>query len=394
VSHGFGSAHDPHVGARTVDFWSGAVTVNGTTYPYQMVGGDPADEQGSVIKVDVVAVDLKVGGTWFRGSDAVDPLLASPIFQGNDYRNTSHASTAAVSNRQLVFPVGAGGDVSAGNTDAQVLDATMRAQFDKVGTDYHVYLDPSASHKAVEMVVPASHGAALWSGMGVATASVDEFWLMPNIESLAASLHYLEPHRLALFLTKDVLLYADGNPMHPAAFGEHGSVETTAEGNGSDGRDAIQTYVWSSWLTPGLFRTSTRWAMQDVYGLSHEVVEWATDPFLTNQTPHWRSPIAPQYGCSGLLETGDPVAGLGFATGVNDYLDPADPHASATNPHGSGDGSYHLSEEVLLPWFFGPSSPSSQPSQGSSGGRFTFLGDLNPFGFFHAAASRANMTGC
>jgi hypothetical protein len=173
-------------------------------------------------------------------------------------------------------------------------------------------------------------------------------------------------------------------------FGAHGITDVTAEGNASDGRQALQTYVWSSWLTAGLFSPSTAWAMQDIYGLSHELVEWAADPFLSNVVPSWFSPLAPQYGCSNLLETGDPVASWGFSFGSNNVVDPADPSYSTARPHGFGDGGYHASDEALLPWFVGTSpNTTSQPAQSSGDGRFTFMGDLNPIPFFHQPA-----TGC
>ena len=383
----FGHAQEPNVGDRTVDFWTGQMTAaNGQTYTFKMVGGDPAAGGADTVKVDIVAIDLSVAGLTFRGSDAVDPVMGSPLFQNSDYANANAASTPRRG-------MGPGGALSDGNTDAQLADATMRAQFNAVGTDYHLLLDPSAVHKTVTIDVPESAGMLMRTARGVVAALVDEAWMQSTVEGLTRSLHYLEPHHLTLFLTNDVLLFArTSRGISCCQFGAHGITDVTAEGNGSDGRQALQTYVWSSWLTAGLFSPTTAWAMQDIYGLSHEVVEWASDPFLTNVVPSWASPIAPQYGCSNLLETGDPVAGWGFALGANNVIDPADPTYSPTRPHGWGDGSYHASDEVLLPWFFGVSPNTiSQPTQTPSAnvGRYTFMGDLNRFPFFHQPA-----TGC
>lgn len=379
ASQKFGHAHEPQVGDRTVDFWSGQATVNGQSYGYDMVGGDPSTGGTDTVGVDIVLIDLQVRGMWFRGSDALDPVLGSPLFQNGDYTSANAASTPGRG-------MGAGGSLSDGNTNAQLLDATMRAQFNAVGTGYHLYLDPSAVHKAVSITVPDSAGLAVMNGRHVVFAIVDPGWMQSTVEGLAASLHWLEPHRLALFLTNDVVLGT--SPTACCLFGAHGVTDVTAEGSGSNGRQAVQTYVWSSWLTAGLFNPMTAWAMQDIYGLSHEVVEWASDPFLTNFVPNWKSRNAPQYGCSNLLETADPVAGWGFAVGSNTVIDAADPSYSAARPHGYGDGSYHASEQMLLPWFFGMSPNTvSQPSQGGSSGRYSFMGDLNPFPWFHQPAA-------
>ena len=60
----------------------------------------------------------------------------------------------------------------------------------------------------------------------------------------------------------------------------------------------------------------------------------------------WLTPTAPQYGCTSVLETGDPVVGIGFAMGTNTFM-------QGPNPNGtqSADGYYHPEDEALLPWF-------------------------------------------
>jgi hypothetical protein len=87
-----------------------------------------------------------------------------------------------------------------------------------------------------------------------------------------------------------------------------------------------------------------------------------------------------------VLETGDPVVGIGFAMGTNSAF-------QGPNPNGtqSADGYYHPEDEALLPWFLRqpPTATGSEPSQSGSGGRYTFMGDLNPFPGFRAPA-----TGC
>ena len=67
---------------------------------------------------------------------------------------------------------------------------------------------------------------------------------------------------------------------------------------------------------------------------------------MNNTVEPWLTPTAPQYGCTGILETGDPVVGIGFAMGTNTF-------EQGPNPNGtqSADGYYHPEDEAFLPWF-------------------------------------------
>ncbi len=117
--------------------------------------------------------------------------------------------------------------------------------------------------------------------------------------------------------------------------------------------------------------------------MSHEIAEWGDDPFVNNTVNPWLTPTAPQYGCSGYLETGDPVVAIGFTLPRNTYFQ---------NGAYAGDGYWHPEDEVLLPWFSREApNHTSQATQSASAniGRYSFLGDLNPFEGFRKPA-----TGC
>ena len=130
---------------------------------------------------------------------------------------------------------------------------------------------------------------------------------------------------------------------------------------------------------------SAVWAVQDIQPLSHEISEWADDPFDNNWVEPWVTPTAPQNGCTGVMETGDPVVGIGFAMGGNSYFQGANPNGTH-----SADGYYHPEDEVLLPWFMRTANPSSEPVQGGgTSGRYTLMGNLNRFAGFGTVA-----TGC
>jgi hypothetical protein len=95
----------------------------------------------------------------------------------------------------------------------------------------------------------------------------------------------------------------------------------------------------------------------------------------------WLTPTAPQYGCTAILETGDPVVGIGFSVGTNTF-----------DQNQWADGTYHPEDEVFLPWYMrtapnNVSEPTQSPS--TNVGRYSLMGDLNPYSGFRAPA-----TGC
>ena len=376
IPHWWGSTLDPH---------------NAITYGYNMVGADPNKCSGSgcsvTIEVDITPIIVNIDGLTFSGSDVLAPTLSSPQFALHDYGSTPFA-TAGASN----VPRGPGGALSqedAGNL-LQLQDATMRAQFNKTGvSNYHLILHPNVL-APVTINVPNNQGVLLQSGRGVVFADVNISWWSAQIQNLETK---ADPTRLALYLTDNVMLYTGHSVLNCCVIGYHG---TRAAGYGagstnSNGNAVVQTFAWASWVQPGLFSRpngGTDWALQDIHALSHEISEWADDPFVNNSVEPWLTPTAPQYGCSGVLETGDPVVGIGFAIGTNAF-------EQGPNPNGtqSADSYYHPEDEVFLPWFMrlAPNTVS-EPTQSASAnvGRYTLMGDLNPFAGFRQPATGCN----
>ncbi len=373
---------------RTIPHWWGSTldTNNGVTYGYNMVGSDPNTCSGSTcdttVEVDVIPLVVNVGGLTFDGNEVVTPTLSSPQFALNDYATTPAATNTG-------FARGPGGALSqddAGNL-LQLEDATMRAQFNKTGaSNYHVRLHANVMPSET-IDVPQKQGVLLQSGRGVIFGDVNISWWSSHIKNLQAQ---TDPTHLTLFLTKDVLLFQGQDVFNCCVLGYHG---TQAEGGGSNhskGNAKVQTFAWASYISPGIYARpngGVNWALQDIHGLSHEIAEWGDDPFVNNLVEPWLTPTAPQYGCTNILETGDPVVDIGFAMGTNTYLQGPNPNASY-----SADGFYHPEDEAFLPWFM-RSSPNtiSEPTQSPSTniGRYTLMGDLNPFPGFRAPA-----TGC
>ena len=377
---------------RTIPHWWGSTLDpnNGITYGYNMVGADPNSCSGSAcsvtIETDITPIIVNVAGRTFSGSNVLAATLASPQFALNDYGSTPFATAGAPN-----VPRGPGGALSqdeAGNS-LQLQDATMRAQFNKTGlSNYHLILHPNIL-PAVTIDVPSNQGTLLQSGRGVVFADINISWWAAQIQNLETK---ADPTHLPLYLTDNVLLHIGPDIFNCCVIGFHGTRATGYGGgsNNSNGNAKVQTFAWASWVQPGIYARpagGTDWALQDIHAISHEIAEWGDDPFVNNTVEPWLTPTAPQYGCTSVLETGDPVVAIGFAKGTNTF-------EQGLNPNGtqSADGYYHPEDEALLPWFMRVAPNTiSEPTQSPSAnvGRYTFMGDLNPFPGFRQPA-----TGC
>lgn len=374
---------------RTIAHWWGHSVdpTAGVDYGYNMVGANPntcsGDACSVTIQTDITPINVTVDGMSFSGSDVLQATLDSPQFATNDYGTTTAATNTG-------FGKGPGGALSQGDAGnlLQLQDATMRAQFNKVGdSKYHLILHPNVL-PAVTINVPRNQATLLQSGRGVVFADVNVTWWAAQIQNLETK---ADPTHLPVYLTNNVMLY-QGAPGNCCIIGFHGA---RAAGNGggsanSKGNAKVQTFAWASWVQPGLYSRANggvNWALQDIHALSHEIAEWADDPFVNNYVNPWVTPTAPQYGCTTVLETGDPVVSIGFAMGTNTFQQGPNPDTSQ-----SADGYYHPEDEALLPWFVRTAPNTiSEPTQSASTniGRYTFMGDLNPFAGFRQPA-----TGC
>jgi hypothetical protein len=360
VTHFFSTAQNP---------------LDGITYGFNMVGQDPSLQQSTTITVDITPLNVNVGGLSFSGTDVLGPTLSSPVFASNDYTTTPFVSDPTVARGFRPNSEG----LSGGNTDNQLEDATMRSQFNEQATGYHLILNPVV-HPAITIDVPGTNGALIQTARGVVAGDVQIKWWSTRIQNLNNSLSYADPTHLQLYLTDNVMNFIGTNPLNCCVIGFHGASEVVGHGTGSthgNGNQAIQTFGWASYVTPGFFNPKTAWTLQDIDPLSHEISEWADDPFINNLVQPWTSPaIAPT--CSGILETGDPVVGVGFAKEANTFRQGPTPNGTQV-----ADGFYHPEDEALLPWFMRLNPSPAQLAQSGTNGRYTFMGDLNPFAVFH-----------
>ena len=323
-------------------------------------------------------------GESFNGTEVVAATLASPIFALNDYGFTPFATAPGAFPNDPSFIQGPGGVLSqndAGN-QLQLQDAIQRAEFNQTGSSsYHLRLNP-AVHDPITLVVPSGKSSVGLSPNGVSGAFIEFDWWNAQIQTLNGNLAYLDPTHLVLYLTKDVLL----SPAHGVYCftGYHGA----AKSRNGNGNQPVQTFAYASYLLPGGAdrpNGGPGWAHQDINTVTHEISEWANDPFINNYVEPTLSVLG---GCNNILETGDPVDGMGFAMGTNVYF-------QGPNPDGtqSADGYYHPQDEALFPWFLrlAPNT-MSEPTQSPSTniGRYTFMGDLNQFPDFQQPATDCN----
>jgi hypothetical protein len=162
---------------------------------------------------------------------------------------------------------------------------------------------------------------------------------------------------------------------------DHGAAMPVGGGSGfanGNGNTPVQTFIYSAWSTPGSYSgfladytDPSRQApnpvrgISDIHALSHEISEFLDDPFVNNAVQPWLTPTAPQYGCTNVLETGDPVVGVWFPYDGN----------TAQAPTGTTYyGQYHPEDEVHAQWFGrGGIEPVLGPAYG---GYLTFMGPL------------------
>ncbi|HEY6960921.1 MAG TPA: hypothetical protein VI408_03440 [Gaiellaceae bacterium] len=365
----------PLADANTIDHWTGSYVdgANKQTYTFTMVGKKPSTNGSSTTPTDIIPVKIVFdanGGYSLDGTSKVAAVEASPIFQSNDYSSVTNSS-------------GGPGVLSPGNV-GQLEDATMRSQFNKVGTGYHVLLGQPALHPTVTLRVPAGKGSAYVSGRGIVYGLVDSQWFSTQMMNILGS-NQIDASHLPIVLTDNVMLFNAKTGGDCCTIGYHGAAIPIGVGAGStngNGKQQVQTFIFSAYSTPGLFGGTNYIA--DIHALSHEVAEWGDDPFVNNWVNPWLTPTAPQYGCTPVLETGDPVVGIGFNIGTNPF--PADKLITGAANRWD-DGTWHPEDEVFLPWF-ARTSPNtiSERTQSGQYGRYSFMGDLNPYPGFKVPA--------
>ena len=179
---------------------------NGVTYGYNMAGATHrcSGSACSDDHADITPLIVHFDGMTFDGTTVVGPTLASPVFATNDYGSTPR-------DRASPTPAhGPGGPLSQDDAGQalQLQDATMRAQFNKVGagSGYHLILHPNVL-PAVTINVPQNQGTLMESPQGVIFPTINISWWSGQINNLEQSANATH---LPIYLSNDVLLVQGG----------------------------------------------------------------------------------------------------------------------------------------------------------------------------------------
>jgi hypothetical protein len=277
--------------AVTVPTWSGSFTSGGTTYPFTMVGTDPAAGQATRVPVEIIPLRLDFAGNGcvLEDSGMAADLEASPVF-------TPTALNTGVT---------------------QYLDDYQRGSFwstvNTTSPGYHLLLDPSVV-PAVTLQVPAAQGLAVFDPVTNRTHGiVGGDWFHHQLLGLLSSLH-VSPTTLAVFVPYNTRV-TDQNPsdcLQPSGCGYFIGYHEAALSNNNP--HAINTFAYADYVDRGT-DSPFDWGAEV---LSHELLEWAADPFAQqniqhqavfhgNLAPAWTSPYFVPGFCTTPLEVADPL---------------------------------------------------------------------------------------
>jgi hypothetical protein len=284
--------------------WSGSFTYQGTKYPYTMIGTNPAKGSATTtINMVIIPLIVKVPGQTFDPTKAIQKAcgtgtaegltLASPIFSNK------------VTYKQ--------GGTNVGTT--QYEDAIQRAEFwttvKSKAPNYHVLL----KYTVAKTQTLSDASGQLNKGTCGNFAGVDINLFDATVQNIIKKLG-IKANQFPYIMTYDVFETEGGEC---CVLGYHSVTPGgIVYGTGSYGDVPFEF--------PHGFT--------DVVTISHEMGETINDPYIDNGVPLWESSFAPQYGCSNVLEVGDPLAGLPEAVKV-----PGNTHQ------------YYVQDLAFEPWF-------------------------------------------
>lgn len=329
------------------NFLGSFVGADGKTYPFFMMGGDPALGRTTNFPVNIVAVDvvlLNQDGSVFANVP-VGPfenlVLNSPNFQRADY-SVGHVQFAdAVQRAEFFNLMKDNWHTTLSPKIVQHVTVTVpftvilrirgvntpvRTWFTRTSTDGNtvVFMLQQFFNQQFSIIGSNAIDAGLW------TTNALNMQLFPNTFLFTPSATPLVTRGSCCVLGFHTFFFDNGTP------------------------EPVWVSGYASWTSPGTFTNAD---ILDVLPLSHEISEAINDPFLNNITPVWQFPGEPGV-CQGNLETGDPVEVTAHpAFPVTLELEGDDDHGG---DHHGGDRkfTFHPQTEALVQWFT-QSSPSN-----------------------------------
>jgi hypothetical protein len=290
----------------SVPHFTGSFALEGSAYPYVMVGNKPQTGGTTEVPTEIIPISL-----FFE--EYVDddgwPLVLDP---------------APVLPRVQSSPNFRGANYQTGFT--QFADAVQRAQFFSTAhQDWHTLLGKPQFLQPVRIDVPRGAAKVFRNrSTGVTYAVVDSSFFISQLNTII-QLENLRVDALAIALTSNVLLAPHSDVARCCVLGFHTSFDVGELAQVK----FVQTFIWASWMDPGILGPN----LADVTPMSHEISEWMNNPFGSNLVPAWQQPTGP--GCQNNLETADPLASLpnaGFPVTIDGFT-------------------YHPHNQVMLQWF-------------------------------------------
>ncbi|MBV9103205.1 MAG: hypothetical protein JO060_06410 [Candidatus Eremiobacteraeota bacterium] len=293
-----------------------------TTYIVNSVGSDP-HKKGSTT-VQYVPLALRVH---FSDGTVLDPTKPGC--------NDTQSVVKRFYNSPLFnnVPLTSNG-VNVGTT--QVIDGFQRAEYWKYtkGSNYHLLLSPSVK-KPIVVDITAPSGSLLVAG-GCSGNNHDLGIINPNAwDSIVIGLanKYAKTTQLPLAMAYNVVLGYSSSQC--CIIGYH---------SGYSRSGGTQTYAVGAYTDPGIFSPG----VQDIHAWTHEIGEWANDPFVNNATPAWGH-VGQVSGCQNNFEVGDPLTGTPFIVNYKGFT-------------------YHPQELAFISWFYRTST------DWGTGGKYSFEG--------------------
>lgn len=246
--------------------WSKTNTdaLTGTTYNDTYVGTNPSTGTSSTVPVTVVPLNFKLqnkDGTYttIDATSTAKAAATSPLF--------TNSSTK---------PVG---------ENTQYYDGYVRANWNATGGNYHVLLSPTVVQP---LTVTISSSNWFTNANGGQTVFNDSA-VSPAVRSALAN---YSASGLTSFVAPNIIGCEDWGTYNQCYGGYH---------------DYVNGHTYALTTVDGS-------AHNDLQAFSHEVSEWGMDPFVNNSTPNWQG--SGGYGCSSILEVGDPVNTSTYTSGT------------------------------------------------------------------------------
>jgi len=317
----FGSLLMQRNAGRTIPFFQNTVTspLDGHTYTFQIAGTDPTINKVSTT-IKYVPIALRVH---FADGTVLDPSLPGC---GDTVSVSDRFFGSPLFNR---VPLKSNG-VNVGKV--QIIDGFQRAEFwtSVMGTSYHLRLAAAAAPMLVDVNAPTGSVTATGAcaGSGHRLGEIP-FGGWDNIVRTMIN-QFAKTNQLPIVAAYNVVETSGGC----CIIGYHNAFGRTG---------GTQTYATGAYTDAGIFSGG----LQDIHAWTHEIGEWANDPFVNNGTPAWGH-VGQVSGCQNNLEVGDPLTGTPFLVVFNGFT-------------------YHPQELAFFDWFY------RTPSMGT-GGKFSFEG--------------------